>query len=66
MVEAADYRDSRGVWPQNRLLIRGINGRPHLVAGETLAQGKAIWVINGDEVVIDCQSPRSCPTDRVN
>ena len=53
LIEAADYPDSRGVWPQNRLLIRGINGRPHLVAGETLAQGKAIWVINGDEVVIE-------------
>ncbi len=53
LIDAAEYPDSRAVWPQDRLLIRGINGRPHLVAGETLAQGKAIWVFNGDEVVVE-------------
>ena len=53
LIDAAEYPDSRAVWPQDRLLIRGINGRPHLVGGSNLAQGKAIWVFNGDEVVVE-------------
>jgi hypothetical protein len=53
LIDAAEYPGSRAVWPQSRLLIRGVNGRPHLVGGEKLAQGKAIWVFNGDEVVVE-------------
>lgn len=53
LIEAAEYPDSRAVWSQDRLLIRGTNGRPHLIAGQTLAQGKAIWVVTGDEVVVE-------------
>jgi hypothetical protein len=53
LIEAAEYPDSRAVWSQSRLLIRGVNGRPHLVAGEKLAQGKAIWVVTGDEIVVE-------------
>jgi hypothetical protein len=53
LIDAAEYPDSRAVWPQNRLLLRGVNGRPHLIAGPKLAQGKAIWVINGDDVVVE-------------
>jgi len=53
LIDAATYRDTRAVWPQDRLLIRGVNGRPDLVAGENLAQGKAIWVIDGDEVAVE-------------
>jgi hypothetical protein len=32
LIDAAEYPESRAVWPQDRLLIRGLNGRPHLVA----------------------------------
>jgi hypothetical protein len=53
LIEAADYPDSRAVWSQSGLLLRGVNGRPRLIAGHTLAQGKAIWVIRGDEVVVE-------------
>jgi hypothetical protein len=53
LIEAADYPDSGAVWPQDRLLLRGVDGRPHLIAGPKLAQGKAIWVINGDDVVVE-------------
>lgn len=53
LIEAAEYRDQRAVWPQDGLLIRGVNGRPRLVAGERLAQAKAIWVVNGDSVIIE-------------
>jgi hypothetical protein len=53
LIDAAEYPDGRAVWPQNRLLFRGVDGRPRLVGGETLAQGKALWVLNGDEVVVE-------------
>lgn len=53
LIEAGEYRDQRTVWPQNGLLLRGVNGRAHLVAGDFLAQGKAIWVINGDDVTVE-------------
>jgi hypothetical protein len=53
LIDAAEYPDSRAVWSQNRLLIRGVNGRPHLIAGERLAQSKAIWVISGAEVIVE-------------
>jgi hypothetical protein len=53
LIEAAEYLDSRAVWPQDRLLLRGVDGLPHLIAGPKLAQGKAIWVINGDDVVVE-------------
>lgn len=53
LVDAGVYPGARSVWPQSRLLIRGVHGRAHLVAGGTLAQGKAIWVMNGDQVVVE-------------
>jgi hypothetical protein len=53
LIDAAEYPGSRAVWAQSRILIRGVNGRPHLVGGDKLAQGKAIWVFNGDEVIVE-------------
>ena len=53
LIEAAEYAGTRAVWKQNRLLIRGVNGRPHLIAGDKLAQDKAIWVFNGEDVVVE-------------
>ena len=53
LIDPGEYPEERAVWTQHRLLLRGVDGRPHLIAGKTLAQGKAIWVINGDDVVIE-------------
>ena len=47
LIDDGDYPDATAIWKANGLLIRGVGGRPHMIAGEKLAQGKAIWVING-------------------
>ncbi|MBI4890597.1 MAG: hypothetical protein HY821_08220 [Acidobacteria bacterium] len=37
----------------SRLTLRGVNGRAKLDAGGAIAQGKAIWVIAGEGVVVE-------------
>ena len=52
-IVAATYVDDVAVWPQKRLTIRGVGGRPRLVAAGRVAEGKGIWVMRGDEVVVE-------------
>jgi hypothetical protein len=52
-IEAGDYKGDVAVWPQNGLTIRGVGGMAMLRSGGKVAQGKAIWVINGDDVLIE-------------
>jgi hypothetical protein len=51
-IDAGDYTDT-AVWRQNRLWIRGVNGRPHLKAPVQVAEGKGIWVIAGDDATVE-------------
>jgi hypothetical protein len=37
----------------NKLVIRGINGRPRINASGEIAEGKAIWVVGGNDTVIE-------------
>lgn len=39
--------------PQDRLTLRGINGRPHIDAEQRSAAGKGTWVVDGNDVTID-------------
>ena len=52
-IAAGDYRGDVAVWNANRIRIVGVNGRPHLRAEGRDAQGKALWVIRGDDVVVE-------------
>jgi hypothetical protein len=52
-IEAVEYIGDVAVWRQNDLLFRGIGGKPHLVADGNAAEGKAIWVIKGNNNVIE-------------
>jgi hypothetical protein len=52
-IEASVYSADVAVWRANNLTIRGVSGRPHLKADGANAQGKAIWVIQGDNTVIE-------------
>lgn len=52
-IEAADYSGDVAVWKQNNLTIRGVGGRPHIDAGGNSAGGKAIWVIQGNNVTVE-------------
>ena len=52
-IEAGVYLNDVAVWRQNNLTIRGINGMAHLKAPDAYAEGKGIWVIKGNNTVIE-------------
>ena len=51
-IENARYSRDVAVWPQSELRLVGIGGKPSLLADGASAQGKAIWVIQGDNVEV--------------
>lgn len=52
-IDAGVYDKDAAVWTQNNLTIRAMNGRAHLKAQGVSAEGKAIWVIRGNNTVIE-------------
>jgi hypothetical protein len=52
-IDAGVYEGDAAVWRQNRLTIRGVGGRARLRAEGAHAEGKAIWVIKGDDTTIE-------------
>lgn len=51
-IEAGDYTGDVAVWAQKELTIRGVNGRPRLVAAGASVEGKGIWVVRGDRLTV--------------
>lgn len=41
------------VWTSDSLLIRGVNGRPHLMADGQYIHQKGIWVIKGNNCIVE-------------
>ena len=52
-VDAGEYPGDVASWPQSNLTIRAVGGRARIVQGDVSAEGKAIWVIKGDNVVVE-------------
>ncbi len=52
-IAAGDYLGDTAIWTQTKLKIRGIEGRPRLIAAGQAAEGKGIWVIRGGDIVIE-------------
>lgn len=52
-IEAGDYVADVAVWRQRSLTLRGVNGRPRLIASGAAADEKGIWVIRGDDVLVE-------------
>ena len=50
---AGDYSGDVCAWRQDGLTIRGVNGRARIDAAGHAAQGKAIWVIQGNDTVVE-------------
>ncbi len=46
------YFEDTAVWKANNLIIRGVGGRPHIRSHAQIANGKAIWVLTGDNYLI--------------
>jgi len=53
VIDAGVYPGDVAIWPQNRLTLRGVGGRAHLDARGKAAEGKAIWVIKGNDVTVE-------------
>ena len=53
LIKAGTYRGDVAVWTQKRLDIRGIEGRPVLLADGKSAEGKAIWVFRNGDYTVD-------------
>jgi hypothetical protein len=52
-IEAGVFNDDVASWPQNDLTIRAIGGRARMDSRGASAEGKAIWVIKGNRVVVE-------------
>jgi Secretion system C-terminal sorting domain len=54
-IDAATYtgQAALAVWQANDLLIKGIGGRPHLVAAGQYIWGKGIWVFAGNNITVE-------------
>lgn len=52
-IDAGIYVGDAAVWRQHRLTIRGVGGRAHLRAEGAQAEGKAIWVVKGNDTTIE-------------
>ncbi|WP_404359231.1 right-handed parallel beta-helix repeat-containing protein [Methylotuvimicrobium sp. KM1] len=53
VIDAGIYSGDVAVWRQHRLTLRGAGGRAHLQANGNSAEGKAIWVIKGNNVIVE-------------
>jgi hypothetical protein len=50
---AGSYNGNVCAWSKNGLTLQGVNGRARIDAAGQAAQGKAIWVIVGEDTTID-------------
>jgi Right handed beta helix region/Tetratricopeptide repeat len=52
-IEAGSYVGDVALWIQNGLLLRGVNGRPHLDSRGRTAREQGIWVFSGNDIVVE-------------
>ncbi len=52
-IDTGLYTNDYASWPQDDLTIRGIRGMAHLQSTGLIPNGKAIWVVSGNNIVIE-------------
>lgn len=52
-IDAGDYPADAALWKANNLTIRGVNGMAHMRSQGKTVQGKAIWVIKGNDTTVE-------------
>ena len=54
-IDQDDYMgtDALAAWTKDDLLIRGVGGRPHLIADGAYILGKGIWVFVGNNITVE-------------
>ena len=50
---AGEYSGDVCAWTKDGLTLRGVDGRAHIDAAGKSSQGKAIWVISGNDTVVE-------------
>lgn len=51
-IDAGDYVGDTAVWAQSDLVVRSVGGQTRLIAAGASSEGKGIWVVRGDRVLI--------------
>lgn len=46
-------KEALAFWQHDDLLIKGVNGQPHLIADNQSILGKGIWVLGGDNIIVE-------------
>ena len=49
---AGDYFNDHAKWNKNDLIIRGVNGRPHIKSYKDIKNRKGIWIIKGNNIKV--------------
>ncbi|HEY7640914.1 MAG TPA: tetratricopeptide repeat protein [Steroidobacteraceae bacterium] len=52
-IEGGRYAGDVALWQQNGLLLRGVNGRPHLDSQGRTAAEQGIWVFRGNDIAVE-------------
>jgi hypothetical protein len=52
-IDAGTYTNDYASWHQNNLTIRGVGGMAHLHSTGLIPNGKAIWIVSGNNMVIE-------------
>ena len=52
-IDSAVYVGDVAAWRQNNLTLKGVGGRAHIRAAGQSVEGKAIWVIKGDNTTVE-------------
>jgi hypothetical protein len=52
-IDAGVYHGPASTWVTDNLTLRGVGGRAHLVAPQTISNGKAIWVTKGANMAVE-------------
>ena len=52
-IDAGVYHNDYTTWKQNDLTIRGVGGMAHLKSKGLIRNGKAIWIVNGNNVSME-------------
>lgn len=54
-IDAGDYIGTASLanWSLNNLLIKGVGGRPHMIANGQNIGGKSIWITSGNNITVE-------------
>lgn len=52
-IDAGTYSNDYAEWRQDNLTIRGVDGMAHLQSNGLIPNGKAIWLISGNNTVVE-------------